>query len=211
MATRAFSIPRLDKQSVQRKPKPRKFYIMSYGYREKRSDFDVENLDVLRGSALSLSPPKGRRGFPVYPENPIVVIGKLGKRKASPPTDIEFFHAYWLISDRLKRLFEELDPEAFAFQACDVWFADDSPGPAHWLCDVVRVLDAFDQSTADELRKRPYLGLLGRALAFNEAAIGSALVFCVPNQLYIFADQGLKDACRQAGIKGTKFTPCFKK
>ena len=195
----------------QRKPKARKFYILNYGFGEKPKDFEVENLAVLRGSAGSLAPPKGRRGFLVYPETPRVVIGKLGK-KASPPTDLELFHSYWLISERLKVLFEELDPEAFAFLACDVRFSDGSPGPAYWLCDVVRVLDAFGQSTLDDLRKHPYRGLLGDdSLVFNEDAIGSAHIFCTPYAVNVFVDQSIKDACQRAGMKGTKFVPCFKK
>ena len=195
----------------QRKPKAHRFYILNESFGEKRKDFEVENLAVLRGSEGALAPPRGKRGFPVYPEVPRVVIGKLGK-KGAPPTDFELFHAYWLVSDRLKRLFEELDPAAFAFLACDVRLAGGSPGPGYWLCDVVRVIEAFDENTSDDLRKHPHRGLLGYySLVFNEQSIGSAHVFCTPYAVNVFADQSFKDACQRAGIKGMKFTPCFKK
>jgi hypothetical protein len=166
----------------------------------------------LRGSEGALAPPKGKRGFPVYPETPRVVIGKLGK-KGFAPTDLELFHSYWLISDRLKVLFERLDPEAFAFLACDVRLSDGSPGPTYWLCDVVRVLEAFGQSTLDDIRRNPYRGflLVRETLVFNEAAIGEAHVFRTRYSVEIFCDQSVKDACQRAGMRGTKFLPCFKR
>src|SRR4051812_5718392 len=102
------------KTSTQRKPKARKFYIISWSYFHKLADFEIENLDLLlvpsRASYApgqlgynSLYPPKGRQGFPVYPENPRIVIGK--RKSGPPPSDIELCHSYWLISDRLKSLF----------------------------------------------------------------------------------------------------------
>ncbi|WP_338821842.1 DUF1629 domain-containing protein [Bradyrhizobium septentrionale] len=190
----------------------RKFYIMTCNFAGKPPDFEVENLAVLRGSAGALAPPKGKRGFPAYPEVPRIVIGKLGK-KAAPPTDIEIFHSYWLISDRLKILFEDLDPEAFAFQACEVRLANGSPGPSYWLCDVVRVLEAFGPSTLDDIRKHPYRAflLVRESLVFNETAVGEAYVFSTPYSVEIFCDQRLKDACKQAGMKGATFKACFNK
>src|SRR5215831_20781423 len=102
------------KTASQRMPKARRFYIIGCSSAERRANFEVENLDVLRAGALALYPPEGRRGFPAYREKPRVVIGK--RKNAFPPRDIERFHSYWLISDRLKVLFESIDPQAFAFQ-----------------------------------------------------------------------------------------------
>jgi uncharacterized protein DUF1629 len=135
----------------QIKPKARKFYIISYSYSHKLADFEVENLKVLRGDALALYPPEGRQGFPIYPEKPHVVIGK--RKKGPPPSDIELFHSYWLISDRLKSVFELVDPAAFAFQSCDVTLRDGSQGPIHWLCDVIRVLEAFGEPTLQDIQR----------------------------------------------------------
>jgi len=50
-------------------------------------------------------------------------------------------------------LFQGLDARAPAFQACDVSLADRTPGPKYWLCDVVRMLDAFAESTASSFGK----------------------------------------------------------
>jgi Protein of unknown function (DUF1629) len=205
------------KTGNQRKPKARRFYIIGCSSAEKRADFEVENLDVLRAGALALYPPEGRRGFPAYREEPRVVIGK--RRNAYPPSDIERFHSYWLISDRLKVLFESIDPQAFAFQACDVELRDGSGGPVYWLCDVVRVLDAFGESTLQDIRRYrertgfTYSGFLGdKALVFNEAIIGDSHIFRTPYSFMdVFCDQSLKDACKQAGIKGVRFYNCFGK
>jgi hypothetical protein len=38
------------------------------------------------------------------------------KKRAASPSDIEPYHAHWLVSDRMKALFEWIDPQAFAFR-----------------------------------------------------------------------------------------------
>ena len=194
---------------------------MSGSYFHARADFDVENLDVLLTAYRALDPgsdrgigalypPPGRRGFPAYAQTPRVVIGRRGK--GPPPSDIELYHSYWLVSDRFKSLFESVDPDAFAFQACEVALHDGSPGPVHWLCDVVRVLEAFDEATRQALRENrnrfPALRN-ARALVFDEAAIGEARIFRTPQWLSdVFCDQGVKDACKAAGLKGVRFVDC---
>jgi hypothetical protein len=215
------------KTTNPRKPKGRKFYIISYSLAHKRADFEVENEDVLLAASRSLYPPSslgahalfpppGKRGFPAYPERPRVVIGK---RKSGPsPSDIELYHSYWLISDRLKLLFEAFDPQAFEFQACDVKLADGSTGPIYWLCDVIRVLDAFAESTLEEIqqyRERTgytHRGFRGdKTLVFNETVIGNSHIFRTSySHGDAFCDQALKDACKEAGIRGIGFYGCHK-
>lgn len=163
--------------------------------------------------AHALFPPPGRRGFPVYAERPRIVIGK--RRSGPPPSDIELYHSYWLISDRLKSMFETIDLPAFAFQACDVSLRDGSPGPVHWLCDVIRVLEAFDESTVQEfcsgIKKSGRL-IGNKTLVFNEAVIGDSHIFRTPySPPNVFCDQVIKDACKAAGMKGVQFHDCFGK
>jgi Protein of unknown function (DUF1629) len=91
------------KPANHRQPKARRFYIVGPRLAgEKRPNFEVMNLDVLRAGALALYPPEGRRGFPDYRERPRIAIGS--RRNAHPPRDIELFHSYWLISDHLMHL-----------------------------------------------------------------------------------------------------------
>jgi hypothetical protein len=199
----------------QRKAKAREFYNISYSLSHGLADFEVENLDVLLPGGRALGPPEGKRGFPIYPEKPRVVIGK--RKRGPPPSDIELYHFYWLISDRLKSVFESIDPPAFAFQACDVELRDGSKGPAYWLCDVVRVLEAFGEPTLQEVHRyrertgNKYRGFAGaKNLLFNEDIIGESHIFRTPYSWGdVFCDQNLKDACKAAGVKGAKFSKCF--
>jgi hypothetical protein len=193
----------------------RRFHIISWSFHHALADFEIENLDVLLLSSPrigALYPPPGRRGFPEYPEKPHVVIGK--RRKGPPPSDIELFHSYWLVSDRLKLLFESVDPSAFAFQACNITLRDGSQGPVHWLCDVIRVLEAFGQPTVQELRtnRNRFPDLKNqRALVFDETVIGDSHVFRTPYWPAVFCDQSVKDMCRAAGMKGLRFVDCTPK
>jgi hypothetical protein len=185
--------------------KTRRFYTISWGYHA-LPDFEVENQSTLTTTG-SLDPPPGRRGFPEYPEKPRVVIGR--RKKGPPPNDIELWSSYWFVSDRLKVLFQSVDPLAFAFQPCDVLVADGSASPVYWLCDVVRVLDAFDAQTTEQLRanrlKFPALRN-ARKLIFNEAVIGDAHIFRPTHWVGdVFCDQAVKDACKAAGMKGIRF------
>jgi hypothetical protein len=134
------------------------------------------------------------------------VIGRRGKGPL--PIDLELFHSYWLISGRLRSLFACLDPQAFAFQACDVRLRDGAPGPELWLCDVIRVIEAFDEGTRQELSKdRNRFPALrnARALMFDEATIGIALFSRTPQwPADVFCDQSVKDACK-LGQEGATF------
>jgi hypothetical protein len=197
-----------------RKPKARKFYTMRANPVGRLSDFQFENLELLLDGKTVLLPPDGQRGFPAYPETPRVVVGNRNRR---PPGDLERFHAYWFISDRLKLIFESIDPHGFAFQACDVHLRDGSNGSAYWLCDVVRTLSAFGEPTLQEFRLyqqstgNKYCGFLGRTdLVFNEDVIAGSHIFRTPYSWRdIFCDQNLKDACKQAGMKGIVFDKAF--
>ena len=52
----------------------------------------------------------------------------------------------WLVADRVKTLFERIDPEAFAFVRAEVDYSNfDKLGPGFWFCDVIRMLDCVDE------------------------------------------------------------------
>src|SRR5262249_5671279 len=101
-----------------------------------------------------------------------------------------------------------VDPSAFAFQACNVTLRDGSQGPVHWLCDVIRGLEAFGQPTVQELRtNRNWFPDLKsqRALVFDETVIAASHIFRTPYWQDVFCDQSVKDMCRAAGMKGLRF------
>src|SRR3954451_2550063 len=77
-------IGQCDLKTGQRRRKAPRFYIIGCSSAERRANYEVENLDVLRAGAGAgaLYPPEGRRGFPVYREKPQIVIGT--RKKAYP-------------------------------------------------------------------------------------------------------------------------------
>jgi len=206
----------------RRKPRKRKFYHMSFDYgRGGMPGYLLQNLERLAPDEHGLVTPPGQRGFRKYPEPPCFLLDKKAGRL---PTDLELFHAYWLVSDRTKSVFEAVDPAGFAFLACEVRLPrGDYDGPGYWLCDVIRVLDAVDETQSrlkigirDDKAYRDfgkkYYSLAGGAeLVFREDAIGDAHVFRLAYQEpTVICDQVLKDACKSAGLKGVKFKDASK-
>ncbi|WFU83769.1 DUF1629 domain-containing protein [Bradyrhizobium sp. CIAT3101] len=196
----------------------RRFYDMCPNYRlGGRPGFVMENANVLAPDTGVLESPPGQ-GFPNYPEPPRFLFDK---KIGVAPLDMELFHYYWLVSDRMKVLFEAVDPTGFAFVACDIRVPQGHyTGPPYWLCNVVRVLDAVD-----ETRSRLKVGIVddpmyrdfglkyystlvpgGAKLVFRENVVASAHVFRMAHMdATIICDQVLKDACKTAGVKGILF------
>jgi len=193
----------------KRKSKARKFYAISPDYRRGGiAGFRIENREKLLQGLLVLGPPSGRRGFPDYPEPPRVLIDK---KIGRPLRDIEQCSGYWLISDPMKAVLEEVDREAFAFVQCEVQRPPGESEPGYWLCDVIRILDALDESASDvkiydENGIKTYSLLGAHKLVFNEATVGSAHAFRMSvRDPLVICDQQVKDACGAAGVKGAYF------
>ncbi|CAD7717352.1 hypothetical protein LMG31884_25570 [Xanthomonas hydrangeae] len=93
-----------------------------------------------------LSPPRlilrpEEDGFPPLRETPLLTYDPSAGPK---PRDLEAgFSGYWLVSERLHDAMVAVDPKAFALADVDYRLADGTPGPRHYLCDVVRELDAL--------------------------------------------------------------------
>ena len=193
-----------------RKPKARKFYQVRPDFRSAGlAGFQVENLSRLLLGRLALGPAPGRRGFPSYPEAPRLLFDKkLGRA----PRDLEQYHDYWLISDRMKTVLEAVDPDGGAFVRCEVRLRDGEPGPAYWLCDVIRVLDAVDEAASqlmilERAGQKLYAIMGGTKLTFREDAVGSAHVCRLTYSIAtVICDQTFKDSCKSAGLKGIAFT-----
>jgi hypothetical protein len=194
----------------------RKFYHMTYDYRGGLAGLQLQNREVLEPGQKVLEAPPGRRGFPNYPELPLFLFDrKLGRT----PRDVELFNDYSLISDRTKAVFQAIDPNAFAFVRCEVTLPQGNyDGPDYWLCDVIRVLDALDETRSRlkiERRGEPgygyagekHYGLVGACeLVFREDVIGDAHVFRMAyGEGIVICDDVLKNACKIAGLKGVTF------
>lgn len=199
--------------SVAKRPRARKrrFYKISY------------NLSGRPGwvADQSVLPPYRVMRLPAsMPPVPVV----FDKSDGRLPGDVELFFNWWLISDRTKAVFEKIDPEGFVFVPCDVRLPKGSyHGPDHWICDVVRVLDAVDESNSvldigihDDVRnmdngQKYYRFPLEYKLVFREPVIGNAHIFRMAyRDTTVICDQELKDACKSAGLKKIHFADVLK-
>jgi hypothetical protein len=79
-------------------------------------------------------------------ETPLFAISSEWGRLPLADVEAAIGRNLWLISDRCKAVFEAIDPGAFEFQAIEIIGPDgqQSSKTSHWLCDVVRYLDALD-------------------------------------------------------------------
>jgi hypothetical protein len=170
----------------------------------------LPNEDQLRTPPRLIVRPKSG-GFPVLRETPHIVHDP---EEGDMPRDLEGgLSGYWLVSARLKRIFESIDPEGFAFAACDFTLADGSPGPQHYLCDVLRSLDALDEArsrlkikVSDDYAHGKHYSLAGGAnLVFKESVVGSAHIFRTPFSSNVFCDHALHEAVKSAGLTGVWF------
>jgi hypothetical protein len=170
----------------------------------------MENEVALLMGGRVVGPRSEQRGFPNFPETPRLVFDKaLGKR---PPCDLEQYHDYWLLSDRMKTVLERLDPDGFAFIKCLSRATRGSAALDYWLCDVLRILDAVDEEKSrlrieiDERGRKSYSLMGGALLVFREEIVRSAHIFRLRYSIgYVICDQELKDRCKEAGLKGIAF------
>lgn len=111
------------------------------------------------------------------------------KKRASQglPRDFEVLGGLWIVSAPLKRIFEEVDGQAFAFSPCDFTLSDGSSGPQLYLCNVLRTLDALDEHASrlnirfgEFLNGKFYCFSGGASLVFKDEIIGSSRVFITP-------------------------------
>lgn len=145
-----------------------------------------------------------------YPERPQLVLGSESGRM---PRDLEGLAGIWIISERAKAVFEAVDPSGFVFMACDLTLADGSPGDQHYLCNVIRMLDALDEGASklkikisdDYAKGKHYSFAGGASLVFKEDVVGSAHVFRMPFSGMVFCDRVLHDAVINAKLTGFWF------
>lgn len=188
------------------KPKKGEFYILRPDMRGSRGHGVVfENGKALRPPGQGLIRPPGG-GFPALKEIPRL----RQSRPLDMPNDLDAsFEGYWLVSAALKKVFEIMDTDGFAFMPVDFILADGSEGPLHYLCDVIREIDALDEVTSrvkikygDYVNGKFYSLALaeGASLAFKKSVVGSAHVFMTPYTSEVFCDRVMHDALRENGF-----------
>jgi hypothetical protein len=195
--------------------KPRRFFRFGPDIRGggKGHGVRVANKEALitPGLIIFAPPPEKGYGFAKLPEKPHLIHDrKLGKM----PRDLEGLAGYLVVSERLKQLFETVDPAGFEFVECDFTLADGSKGPQYYLGDVVRVLDAIDEEASPDLRikyERDFrngqdvkiYSFAGRIqLVFREDVVGDAHIFRTPYSIQEICDETFKAACKESKFTG---------
>ena len=171
---------------------------------------DFANRDRLRRpGSYTIEPPNGDPDQ--YPERPHLVHEPKGGKTNGLPRDFEMLASKWIVSEALKQVFQAVDPDAFAFAACDFTLWDGSNGPQLHLCNVLRELDALDEAasrvkikTGEYVNGKYYNRSGGAALMFRTEAIGGAHIFASPYSMDVFCDRVIRDAVVRAGLKGVR-------
>jgi hypothetical protein len=116
----------------------------------------------------------------------------------------------WLVSDRLKALFERIDPDSFAFVQAEVDYSNfEEPGPGFWFCDIVRTLDCVDEKNSkilyhENVSQTSYRRLIDVKMLTE--AIGTAHAFRLKKQSHTqIVDDLIADAIKYEDIKGFRF------
>ncbi len=169
----------------------------------------INDEQVFSRGGLVFFPPEGRRGFREYPVTPLFLLdSKIGRAIR----DIERIHGYWLISEKAKAVFSDIDPEAFAYLECLTQLRDGSEGPRYWLCDVVRELDCIDEAASNTNvgynanGKFYYFDTIEKKVSFKENIVGVSRIFRPKfARDFIVCDESLKTACKAAGVVGFRF------
>lgn len=117
----------------------------------------------------------------------------------------------WFVSDRLKKLLEQTDPQAFVFIATEVDYSMfEEPGPAYWFCDLVRQLDCIDDEKSkftlyDEVDFKAYKALID--IKMRADVVGNAHAFRLLHQsMTQIVDDVFVQTMNAAKIRGFRFT-----
>ena len=193
-------------------PEAGKFYVLDVDYRGSGPFHGVVlvNEDALLTDDQSILVPERGQGFPPLAKTPLL---EHDPNQGGMPRDLESgISGCWLVSQRLKELFERIDGAGFSFVECNFRLADGTEGPKHYLCAIVRVLDCLDEDrselstiVSDEFVNGKFYDVGGGVrLVFDQARVGRAHVFHTPYTSVAFCDQLLKGAIEDAGVTGVR-------
>ncbi|MGY6086360.1 imm11 family protein [Stenotrophomonas sp. SM006] len=124
------------------------------------------------------------------------------------PEDLQAgFKGYWLVSEALKSAMQTMDADGFSFMKCEFRLEDGSEAAPHYLCEVVRVLDAIDEDASsvkiltDDYPNGKYYSIGGGAkFAFRKSVIGTAHVFRTPYTSNAFCDRAMRNFLIESGF-----------
>lgn len=181
-------------------------------------------LDVSMGLSDSpwyvwLNEERLREGFPadsgkvfyglIFSEPPAIAFDR--KDRPGPLLDAySIMLGIWLVSDRLKALFERIDPDSFAFVRAEVNYENfGEPGPGFWFCDIVRTLDCIDEQNSkilyyDNVSWTSYRQLIDVKMLPD--VVGAAHAFRLKKQHQNqIVDDVIAEAIKFEDLKGFRF------
>jgi hypothetical protein len=207
-----------------RKPKAPQYYEFDAALNVRPPFFKLANEARLQECGSLLAEPGWPDGYarlprhpwrlPDYRESPLLVFDKKFGR---PARDVENFGGLWFVTTAMKAFLERVDPEACDYRKCDTVWSSGEAGPEYWLCSVTRLLFGWDVIDLEKTRKMTvviepdgfpsYPSTGGYPfIHLKSEAVGSAHLFRIVGfGQAIFCDQTLKDAYKEAGIKGGNF------
>ncbi|CAH2709012.1 DUF1629 domain-containing protein [Xanthomonas campestris pv. nigromaculans] len=186
-------------------PQKGTFYILrsDMGGGGRGHGVEFENEDAVP-FPIAYSRPGEDSGLAALKETPRL---RYDSRIGDMPNDMHSgFKRYWLVSEPLKLILEAADPEGFAFALCDFRLEDGTPGAPHYLCEVVRIIEAIDEEASNVkvltgYRNGKYYDITGGAeFAFNKDVIGTAHIFRTPYTADAFCDRFLRDTLISQGF-----------
>lgn len=145
----------------------------------------------------------------IFSEPPKIAFDRRKRRGSLRDADTIML-GIWLVSDRLKELFERIDSEAFAFLRVEVDYSNfDEPGPGFWFCDIVRMLDCVDETNSiiryqEGISWKNYIHLIDVKMV--PELVGSAHAFRLKySTLKQIVDDVVVNAVKAEKIRGLRF------
>ncbi len=189
----------------------RQFYLLNSKVHRRPPGLELLNgKDLFRDGYVDFAPPGlFERGFRTYPVRPRFRIStRMGRRLS----DIEFYGAYWLVSDRARDALLKLSASDFSFLPTDLDLDSDEEAKSIWLCDVMPMLDAVDEARSRvkiiqrDDGNRAYALIANGSLVFDEAVVGAHHAFrMTTNFATVVCDDAFKARIKDVGLTGLSF------
>lgn len=188
-------------KAYERDTSGRKFYEVQPDGTLGRLPFEI--IDEVAFKFSRPGPHLGGAGFPDYEGVPILRFNPKRKRIS----DLNQIGRLWIVSDRAKKLFERVDPEAFEFRPTKAIKSGKTlEGNVYWLCAPIRVLDAVDENGSEIWMSRgqthyAYVSL--HLVQMKLQTVGEAHAFSLTRALSInIFDDIMINEIRKAGLTG---------
>lgn len=192
------------------------FYLLNDRARSTPAGKEFLNMsEVCAGTGVIILCPRSswERGFRSYAARPRF---RISRRLGRTVPDVESYLGYWFISDAAKRVLDAVSPQDFCYLPVEVDVDRGCEPRTCWLCDVVTMLDAVDETRSGGLRVtfndqgRKLHNTLCASTAFDENIVGEHHVFRLltdPNQ--IICTERFKSAYKAAKLSGQSFLPAY--